>query len=263
MEESGNRLTREELLKVAVALGAGAAVGLRAPEPASAALERGARPPKKYCWAKTDSSIVGYPCDLSNEISARFWEADQLTAFHDRVLAGVTTRVQGILDKVAGRPPRAGHTLGFIGYQSQLFLVWARIVVRRPTKVTLDASAGFARVVRELGLAGASRQEGGKYWVLDEDWKFVSCPRGPGTCADGLWRAARTTPWHTRELAEATSAVEAVLDDVRGTAPPNRELSIISYDSRPFLVWTVANDQAMTAEDDTAKVVKGLRLKTS
>lgn len=259
-------LSREDLLKLAAAAGASAAVGARfALEPATAAA-RPERAPRNSCWVlDEDHHLVScYGCPDHSQTAAKFWETDHPTAFHDAVLARATTRIQGILDSVARKAPKSSPTLSFIGYRGQLFLVWARNVARRPKSATVDASSSFAKVVRTLELDAASREPAARsrIWYADGQGN-IFCPvaKPPNCYGLRLWRARKPTPWHTRDLVQATASVQSILDDLKpaGTA---RELSIITYNYRPLLVWSAPHDRGTTADEGSSKVVKALSLKT-
>lgn len=271
MSDTEQQLSRKDLLKLSAALGAGAVVGGRIAS-ASGAPTRVMKERRRYCSAVDNffvpPRIVCYRCRDDNQSLARFWNVVQPTTFHDDTLARATSEIQGVLDNARSMAPAKSDTLSFIAYDSRLFLVWARTVTR-PKKPSLDMSDGFGRVIKGLGLRPAKNQRPRPPVVWIKVGNQVYCQGGkPGNCADGLWHAARTTRWHTIDLAEATGAVEFILDRTRAATPPGRQLSIVWFDYQPLLVWTVPGNappgtRGITANDDYETVAEALRLKVS
>ena len=94
-----------------------------------------------------------------------------------------------------------------------------------------------------------------------KDRKMKCCASEESSCkVSKLWEVAQLTSFHDAELKQATSEINAILDELReGNKDPDRHLSFIAIKGRHFLVWT---DGGVVGPDDDDKTIrKMLRLK--
>jgi hypothetical protein len=76
----------------------------------------------------------------------------------------------------------------------------------------------------------------------------------------GLWEAEKLTSFHDAELAKATKEINAILSKIgKGNRDPDRTLSLVQVQDRPFLVW--ASYEIVGPDDDAAVIMKALGLK--
>jgi hypothetical protein len=89
------------------------------------------------------------------------------------------------------------------------------------------------------------------------------CESDTSTChVTKLWEAAELTAFHDSELRQATSEINAILEEItNGNKDTQRELSFIQFKGRHFLVWTTPGIVGPDSDDQTIR--KMLRLKAT
>ena len=207
--------------------------------------------------------IVCFESKVSACVVDEFWEIEEPAPFHDPELSRLTTNINSILDKVAHNPDGKSH-LSIISVAGRPFLVWARAVSRPPTG-GIGSDDGLTHIVQSLKLQPPERQFAPttRNWIATGN-KTVVCFKSPvdACLVKNFWQAAEFTPWHTEELASATTQIQRLIDQVtERNKNPSRHLAILSYDDRPLLAW-VQHD-GVSADDDVDTVVRALGLKTS
>ena len=99
-------------------------------------------------------------------------------------------------------------------------------------------------------------------WVIGPKTRKVYCYRSPRADQQvaGLWEAEKLTSFHDAELAKATKEINAILSKIqKGNRDPDRTLSLVLFQNRPFLVW--ASYEIVGPDDDEAMIMKTLGLK--
>jgi len=97
-------------------------------------------------------------------------------------------------------------------------------------------------------------------WTVKD--KKINCYRSEAnTCnVSALWETDALTSFHDAELAQATTEINAILDEIaEGNRDPERELAFIQFKDRHFLVWT--HHGAVGPHDDDGTIRRTLRLK--
>ncbi len=80
-----------------------------------------------YAWTWNDK-LKKLCCQKSPAGTCRvrkFWEVEELTAFHDAQLAQATAEINGILGAIEARNNDPKRHLSLILFQNRHFLVWA------------------------------------------------------------------------------------------------------------------------------------------
>ena len=78
-----------------------------------------------YAWVFEGSKMCCRKSPDDTQTLTKFWEVEELSAFHDAELAQATRQINAILSKIekSNKDPR--RKLSFIQFRNQHFLVWA------------------------------------------------------------------------------------------------------------------------------------------
>jgi hypothetical protein len=219
--------------------------------------------PKTYDWVLTGKFCSCFKSPANKQVLPDFWEVTEAVPFHDAALSRLTTDIKSILSKVARNADKKLQ-LSIINVEGRPFLVWARTLSGRPAAGGIRSDDNPARILRSFKLKGPGLQKPKtpRSWVLDSTG-IMHCKKG---CANDcivrdFWETAEFTPWHTEELASATTQIKARVNEVAGrNTDPNRHLAILFYDYRPLLAWV--QHHVVSRHDDKNTVVRAMRLKT-
>ncbi|HLW49251.1 MAG TPA: hypothetical protein VKW09_16010 [bacterium] len=99
-------------------------------------------------------------------------------------------------------------------------------------------------------------------WVIGPITRKIYCYKSSRAdqVVSKFWEADGETAYHDADLVNATKEINAILSKVeRGNGDPDRQLSLVIFKNRPFLVW--ASYEIVGPDDDEATIAKALKLK--
>ncbi len=84
------------------------------------------QPKTTYAWVFKDKTMCCYKDPADKCTVTKFWEVEELTAFHDDQLSQATKQINAILAGVEKSNDDPRRHLSFIQFQSRHFLVWTQ-----------------------------------------------------------------------------------------------------------------------------------------
>ncbi len=78
-----------------------------------------------YAWVADGSKLCCRKSPDATQTLTKFWEVEELTAFHDAELAQATRQINAILSEIEEDNKDPRRKLSFIQFRNRHFLVWA------------------------------------------------------------------------------------------------------------------------------------------
>jgi hypothetical protein len=78
-----------------------------------------------YAWVAGGPKLCCRKSKDATQTLTKFWEVEELTAFHDAELAQATKEINAILNEIEKGNKDSRRKLSFIQFRNQHFLVWA------------------------------------------------------------------------------------------------------------------------------------------